>query len=276
MISDANARVLLASIKKLLNERGIPLNTGCQNLDEIATHAKGDSVNNVEMTGDNSLLYDGKEQVLESGVNRISNREYNKGRYSSKARNKNCFICNKPNHIAAECTNQYCQRCGTWGHGIRNCNKDRSYKNQQINSVINEEGRETKNNTPDETVIVDVKIEGHKFEALLDSGAGVSVTDIDTVRALGLEDKILRVEEDLRAFDNDIKKSIGSINLHVKVCKILKQQIFKVIKSKGSMTTVLGRDFLSKHSSTEFDWQNGQVRLGKVWLKPKGKRRIIH
>ena len=46
-------------------------------------------------------------------------------------------------------------------------------------------------------------------------------------------------------------------------------QKFKVVKSRGSMTMILGRDFLHKFGSTEFDWLNGRVRLMKEWLQPQ-------
>ena len=35
------------------------------------------------------------------------------------------------------------------------------------------------------------------------------------------------------------------------------------------MTMILGRDFLYKFESMEFDWLNGRVRLGKEWLQPQ-------
>ena len=46
-------------------------------------------------------------------------------------------------------------------------------------------------------------------------------------------------------------------------------QKFKAVKSQGSMTMILGRDFIYKFGSTEFDWLNGEVRLGKEWLQPQ-------
>ena len=136
-------------MKELLNERGIPLNTGCQKLDGIDNHSKIKSV--VNCTAPNE-----KDQITEDCIGRISrdynsrdynNRDYNsrdynnrdsnnrdsnsrdftKGKYRNRNRYpspRNCFICNKPNHIAAECNNQYCQRCGTWGHGMKMCDKE--------------------------------------------------------------------------------------------------------------------------------------------------------
>ena len=86
IISDANARAVLARVKELLNERGIPLNTGCQKLDEIDNHSKIKSV--VNCTAPNE-----KDQTTEDCIGRIShdynsrdynNRDYNSSDYNNR------------------------------------------------------------------------------------------------------------------------------------------------------------------------------------------------
>ena len=104
---------------------------------------------------------------------------------------------------------------------------------------------------------------------MLDSGAGISVTDIETLTSLGLDQNISTEEGNLRAFDNDVKQSIGYIHLNVGTGSAKVNQKFKVVKSQGSTTMIQGRDFLYKFGYTEFDWLNGRVRLGKEWLQPK-------
>ena len=47
-----------------------------------------------------------------------------------------------------------------------------------------------------------------------------------------------------------------------------KSQIYKVWLHKTNLSTnqemvILGRDFLNQFSSTEFDWKNSKVRLGR-------------
>ena len=106
--------------------------------------------------------------------------------------------------LKADCTNytnQYYQVRGVWGHGMRKCNKP---SNRFGIGTISEKG-----DGPDETVIVSVEIEGLKWEAMLDSRAGISVTDIETLTSLGLDQNITTEEGNLRAFDNDVKQSIG-------------------------------------------------------------------
>ena len=43
------------------------------------------------------------------------------------------------------------------------------------------------------------------------------------------------------------------------------KQNFKVLDSKSYNNVILGRDFMSKFPSVEFDFANGKVKLGAVW-----------
>ena len=170
-------------------------------------------------------------------------------------------ICNNPDHLAANCTNRCCQVCGVSGHGMQKCNKP---SNRYGIGSISEKG-----DGPGEMVIVSVETEGLKWKAMLDSGAGISVTDIEILTSLGLDQNITTEEGNLSAFDNDVKQSIGYIHLNISMGSAIVNQKFKVVKSQGSMTMILGRDFLYKFGSTEFDWLNRRVRLGKEWLQPQ-------
>ena len=269
LISDTNACVLLSKVKELMSDCGIPLDIGCRRLNEISEQSKPSAINVVGQSGAcrKELRPTAKQpEEFIGGLARGFAYYSPRGRRPGRQRGGNastikCHICNKPDHLAADCTNQYCQVCSVWGHGIRKCNKP---SNRYGTGSISEKG-----DGPDETVIVSVEIEGQKWEAMLDSGAGISVTDIETLTSLGLDQNITTEEGNLRAFDNDVKQSIGYIHLNVGMGSAKVNQKFKVVKSQGSMTIILGRDFLYKFGSTEFDWLNGRVRLGKEWLQPQ-------
>ena len=102
---------------------------------------------------------------------------------------------------------------------------------------------------------------------MLDSGAGISVTGIETLTSSGLDKNITTEEGNLCPFHNDVKQSIGYIHLNVGMGSAKVNQKFKVVKSQASMTMIVGRDFLYKFGSTELDWLNGRVRLGQKWLQ---------
>ena len=272
LISDTNARVLLSKIKELMSDRGIALDIGCRRLDEISEQSKPSAINVIGQGGASRTELSPTAQQpeefisdLERGFAYYSRRDRCSGRQRGRGRNaspRKCYICDKPDHLAADCTNQYCQVCGVWGHGMQKCNKPSNrYGTGSI--IISDKG-----DGPDETIIVSVEIEELKWEAMLDSGAGISVTDIETHTSFGLDKNKTTEEGNLREFD-DVKQSIGYIHLNIGVSSATVYQKFKVVKRQGSITLILGRDFLHKFGSTEFDWLNGRVRLGKEWLQPQ-------
>ena len=95
----------------------------------------------------------------------------------------NCYICQQVRHMAKNCFNQYCQLCGKWGHGMKMC------KNPPGIKVVS---GTTSAAVPEETVIVQALIHGKEFEAMLDTGAGVSVTDFTSLKRLGLQGKLIK------------------------------------------------------------------------------------
>ena len=124
---------------------------------------------------------------------------------------------------------------------------------------------------PEETVIVQALIDGKEFEAMLDTGAGVSVTDFTSLKRLVLLGKLIKEQQGtLKAFENSETKIIGQVLLETCIGGYKVEQCFSVIEgAKGGMTMVLGRAYLRKFGSTEFDWKNGRVRSGQHWLQPK-------
>ena len=153
---------------------------------------------------------------------------------------KTCFVCDKPGHFAADCPNQYCQRCGQWGHGIRSCQRP---------SVAKFDPTDPKKaySVPEETTVVDVLIEGKPWEAMIDSGASLSVICTDTLRELDLQHKMKPKPETLRAFDNTSIQSVEIVSLKLNMGKIEVIQRFTVVECKEArMTTVLRRDFQMK------------------------------
>ena len=40
------------------------------------------------------------------------------------------------------------------------------------------------------------------------------------------------------------------------------------MKCKDPIPTLLGRDFLYKHKSTEFNWETGRIRINQEWITP--------
>ena len=201
-----------------MSERGLEQDIGCQKLDEVQS-----------LTNKISGILPKEEQLGKSNpdkmapVGRASSTSVGRGRMNRTQQAKTCFVCDTPGHFAADCRNQYCQRCGQWGHGIR------SFQKPSVAKVDSTDPKEAYS-VPEETAVVDVLIEGKPREAMIGSGASPSVICIDTLRELDLQHKMKPKPGALGAFDNMGKTEVV--------------QRFTVIESKEARTTtVLGRDF---------------------------------
>ena len=95
----------------------------------------------------------------------------------------NCYICQQVGHMAKNCLNQYCQLCGKWGHGMKMCKNPSGIKvgSGTASAAV-----------PEETVIVQALIDGKEFETMLNTGAGVSVTDFTSLKRLDLHGKLIK------------------------------------------------------------------------------------
>ena len=94
---------------------------------------------------------------------------------------------------------------------------------------------------------------------MLDSGAAVPVIDVQMLKRWNLHNAMKHDPDHLQAFDNRILPFMGKVFLNLKVNDSLTEHQFVVVDSNTGMATVLGRDFLCKFGSTEFNWNTGDV-----------------
>ena len=245
-ISELNARLLIMRAKHLLSERGITLDIECLNADELNNQQISD-VSKVDKGKDDEIPAVGKTSSL-------SGRSQRKGK---------CFICQKPGHYANYCFSQFCQRCGGKGHNMKVCKNSPKFAKVTARSQL----------VPEESVIIEVSINNNKCVAMLDSGATMSVIEVQMLKRWNLHNVMKPDPGRLRVFDNRIVPSMGKVSLTVKVNDSLTEHQFVVVDINAGMSTVLGQNFLCKFGSTEFNWNTGEVRLGillmrlKLWLR---------
>ena len=91
-----------------------------------------------------------------------------------------------------------------------------------------------------------------------------SIVDARTLKSFGLEYRPRRSK--VHGVCATPIETLGEVELRVDVGKgeILNHK-FTVLRSPEP-TVILGRDFLTKYASTEFDWVNYKVSLGNFWL----------
>ena len=113
-------------------------------------------------------------------------------------------------------------------------------------------------------VVIRVSLNGHSTQALLDSGAQPSVVDIQSLRAISSEYTPKRGR--VHGVCATPVKTVGEVILRVDVGKGETMEHKFTVLDSSEPTIILGRDFLSRYSSTEFNWDNHRVRLGNFWL----------
>ena len=100
----------------------------------------------------------------------------------------------------------------------------------------------------------------------MDTGAGISVIDLETVRHLGLESYITQSQtvQNIYEVSGSNIKVIGNIEVSVKLGSVMCTHIIRVIESK-TRNIILGRDFMSKFKQTVFNWEKDEIILdGKI------------
>ena len=117
-------------------------------------------------------------------------------------------------------------------------------------------------------VVLPVKLDGEPVSALLDSGAGPSVVDLQTVRNLGLETRMHNITSKIFGLAQEPINVVGRLEVLLDLGNDQTvQHSFEVLNGVQN-TCILGRDLLSKFGALEFDWLNHQVRVGDVWKNP--------
>ena len=117
---------------------------------------------------------------------------------------------------------------------------------------------------PELCVVVKAEINGVPTTVILDSGAGPSVLDYDTLKNLGLAKYLNENPSNIYGLSQAPVAVIG--NAHLTVDLGDNQIVLQRFQITDTGTTrILGRDLLRKFGPTEFDWEAQRVRLGGVW-----------
>ena len=254
-VTEIIGRCLLAEIKGWLVERGVPLDRGSRNFVGAVGKSSYDlpyQMGGAEKgVGPNLVKEDESKCVDDSRV--FTMRQ-------GKGRERRCYICNSEAHLMRNCPDRHCPKCGKKGHTARNCSA-----RPRVYSVAAgfDGGKE-------EAVTLRVQFDRNDVSTLLDSGAALSVVDERTVQDLNLSHKVTYV--------SDLTDSVIGVGGEVPVIGELEvvvdagdgQRFPHVLRvtAGDSRIAILGRDFLGKFPSTEFDWRGGRIRLGNCWKTP--------
>eukprot|EP00794_Sanderia_malayensis_P000982 gene982-296_t len=103
---------------------------------------------------------------------------------------------------------------------------------------------------------------------MLDSGAGVSIIDSESLKLLNITEQIIPTSDNLIDASGNRMDISGKVTLNVliKGTSHTKPQEFHVVKTNRATNILLGRDFMEKFGSMTLDFKHNKVQLGNTWL----------
>ena len=117
--------------------------------------------------------------------------------------------------------------------------------------------------------MLDVMVEGNPGVALLDTGAKPSLIDAITLRECGLAHRERKNGSQVFGLGRAAITVSGQVEVEIDTGndqRVL--QCLQVIDVEEP-TFILGREFLAKFDSVEFNWNRCEIRLGDQWKRAR-------
>ena len=255
-------------------ERGVPLNIGFKGAEASDMQQKvficddeggpseyaAPSLQTTESAATNST-HPG-ERVARVDA-RTSRKKHQQPRSGAGAFKGKCYICGG-GHLMTSCPQKRCPRCGEKGHNLYDCTATKVSPEPVVGAV--NQANDSSRPSRDCAVLLPVKLDGHDSVALIDSGAGPSVIDKGSLLKLKLLRTIKRAKNShVQGVGNAHAPIFGHANLSVTLADGRAVPCEFTVLDTYDETILLGRSFLCKFSSLEFDWDGRRIRLGDSW-----------
>ena len=116
-----------------------------------------------------------------------------------------------------------------------------------------------------ESGVVRISLNDTPIIAMLDSGAQPSIVDKGTLSSLKVS--YACCSGTVHGVGATPVSTLARVQLDVAIGQICSLKHMFLVLDAEEPTIILGRNFLSLFSSTEFDWANHKIRVGKNWLR---------
>jgi transposase InsO family protein len=280
-VSAQQGRELLKAVKEELSTRGISLSVGYKDFDRLAEGVASlttndpacfgsDTVDSAGCSGDVNVVYHSARGKARGGG--FSARRTGGGQAQASVSAGSgpsrpppgCFVCGAPGHMMRQCPKGRCHRCGQLGHNVFHCpsprDNDRSVKAVSGDSIRAAESAAS-GCASECAAMIHARINGHETLAVVDTGAGPSVMSLTRHKAIG-SPHIEVTSSRVFAVGKQEVPVVGRVTVTVELSGESVSHEFSVLDISED-TLIMGRTLLAMFGSTEFDWQEGCVRLGK-------------
>ena len=270
-VSPAIAREFILKVRRALVEKNIPLDKGYREFAKVLDIRSEDqsisegkiAPEQIPLSPDHANETINVVQRWDRGVRPGGRSRGNKWGWGSRNRSSrmNCYVCGSSEHLQRNCPSQYCQSCGKKGHDRRDC-----FSKKQVFSVDHRFVSNSSQNVPlDLGVMVSLRLNGRESIVMLNSGAQPSVIDTMSLEELRVPFQVCPSQ--VHGVGDTAVPTRGFVDLRVDCGNGIALDHKFVVLDSVEHTIILGRDFLKRFRSTEFDWDNRRVRLGPHWLQ---------
>ena len=179
-----------------------------------------------------------------------------------------CCTCGRRGHGYQRCLDRICKGCHGKGHDIEDCTtgwrmaRQQRGKSKEVHKKRLRKKLGVSNQADERAASISVKIGDSTICALLDTGAKVNVMDVQTMRELGLTNRLRAETGHVFGVGGAPVTVVGKVDIPISDEEARWTRVH--ILEGEEQALLLGRQFLRSFGREMFDWDKGVITLGKV------------